>query len=210
MNKKSEDQLFINTFVVGLLTVNCYLLADLKTKEACLIDPGGDAKKIKDFLTRNGFDLKFIIITHGHGDHIGANKDFGVPIYIHKLDKDFLTDPDKNLSGMFSFAIKSPPASGLLEDGDIIELGRFKLEVIHTPGHTPGSISLKCGNIVFTGDTLFNGSVGRTDLSYGDEEAILKSIIRRLMALDDDTVVYPGHGGPSTIGEERSSNPFLT
>ena len=209
MSRKSEDGFFLKGFVVGPLAVNAYLLADTATKEACLIDPGADDRKIRDFVKKNGFDLKFIINTHGHGDHIGSNGSFGIPIYIHSLDKDFLLDPDKNLSRIFMFGITSPAASRLLKDGDTVELGSLKLKVLHTPGHTPGSISLVLDGIAFTGDTLFKGSVGRTDLDYGDEEALLKSIKNKLLVLPDDTVIYPGHGDSSTIGEERESNPFL-
>jgi glyoxylase-like metal-dependent hydrolase (beta-lactamase superfamily II) len=204
------NSFFLKKFIVGPLAVNAYLLADPATKKACLIDPGADAKKIKDFIKNNGFELKFIINTHGHGDHIGANGNFGVPIYIHSLDKDFLGDPDKNMSRMFIFSVKSPPAARLLKDGDTIEVGALKLTVLHTPGHTPGSISLKLDGIVFTGDTLFNSGVGRTDFDYGDETALLNSIKNKLMTLADDTVIYPGHGEESTIGRERRDNPFLS
>ena len=210
MDPKSKDKVFLKRFVVGPLAVNAYILADPKTKDACLIDPGADHKKIKDFLSKNELKLKFIINTHGHGDHIGSNGSFGVPIYIHSLDKDFLTDPRKNLSPLFMFSITSPKAARLLEDGDIIKLGAISLKVMHTPGHTPGSISLQSGHIVFTGDTLFNNGVGRTDLEYGDEEALSNSIKKKLMTLEDETIIYPGHGEPSTIGDERRGNPFLS
>ncbi|MDD5136913.1 MAG: MBL fold metallo-hydrolase [Candidatus Omnitrophica bacterium] len=209
MNRKNEPGFSLERFIVGPLAVNAYVLADAASKEACLIDPGADHRKIKAFITKNGFDLKFIINTHGHGDHIGSNEHFHVPIYIHSLDEDFLADADKNLSRAFFFSIKSPPASRLLKDGDSIELGNIRLDVLHTPGHTPGSISLKFNGIVFTGDTLFNMSVGRTDLDYGDEAALFDSIKNKLLVLPDDTVVYPGHGDPSTIGEEKRNNPFL-
>ncbi len=202
---QSDGGYFLKKFIVGPLAVNSYLLADPVSKEACLIDPGAESGKIKDFINKNGFGLKFIINTHGHGDHIGANGSFNVPIYIHRLDKDFLTDPDKNMSGAFMLNITSPAASRLLDDGDIVEVGSLKLKVIHTPGHTPGSISLKLGGIVFTGDTLFNNGVGRTDFDYGDEKALYDSIKKKLFTLGDDTIIYPGHGAESTIGAEKRS-----
>ena len=200
--KRTSDPI-IGHFTVGPMAVNAYCLADPVTKEACLIDPGFEPKKMKAFLEKNGLSLKFIINTHGHGDHIGANADFAVPIYIHTLDKDFLTDPRKNQSKFFIFSISSPEASRLLNDKDKIKLGSLELEVIHTPGHTPGSISIKVNGVIFTGDTLFAGGVGRTDLYGGDEELLFKSINERLFVFPDDTVIYPGHGGSSTIGEER-------
>jgi hydroxyacylglutathione hydrolase len=201
----------VNRFVVGPLGVSCYVVADPATKEACVIDPGADASKIMNFIRKNGLELKFVINTHGHGDHIAANKDLAAPIYIHAADKDCLTDPKKNLSaGIFMVDIISPRASRILEDGDTIELGKLKLKVIHTPGHTKGSISLALDNMIFTGDTLFHGGVGRADLLGGDEDELLDSIKKKLLVFKDDTIIYPGHGGPSTIGEERKNNPFIS
>lgn len=209
MNRRSEEKFFLEKFVVGPMAENCYLVADPAIKDACLIDPGADPHLMQRAIARNGFNLKFIINTHGHGDHIAANGHFNVPIYIHRLDKDFLTDTEKNMSRFFMFGIKSPKASRLLEDGNSIGLGALEFEVIHTPGHTPGSISLKLDDAVFTGDTLFQSGVGRTDFPYGDEEALFNSITKRLFLLPDGTAIYPGHGESSTIGEEKRSNPFL-
>ena len=206
---KKVNDFILNRFTVGPMAVNCYALADTVTKDACLIDPGADPARIKNFLTRNSLNLKFIINTHGHGDHIAANGSFNSPVYIHALDKDFLRDPKKNLSNTFLFSIISPEASRLLEDKERLALGGLELEVIHTPGHTPGSVSIKMDGIIFTGDALFQGGIGRTDLGFGDEGLLLKSIRERLLVFDDETIIYPGHGEPSTIGEERKSNPFL-
>jgi len=199
----------LKTFVVGPLAVNCYLVADPASAEACLIDPGAEPYGIKNYLTRNALKLKYIINTHGHGDHIAANGFFDVPIYIHSLDAPFLQDPEKNLSTQFLFRVTSPKASRLLADGDRVGLGGLSFAVIHTPGHTPGSISLKLEDVLFTGDTLFAGGVGRTDLVYGDNEALFDSIRKKLFVFPDDTAIYPGHGGSSTIGTEKESNPFL-
>ncbi|MCM8790872.1 MAG: MBL fold metallo-hydrolase [Candidatus Omnitrophica bacterium] len=206
---RKENKVVVKTLVVGPLATNCYIVSDQATGETCLIDPGSDPSRIKEVLRKDGLKAKFIINTHGHGDHIAANGAFGIPIYIHRLDSDFLDNPDKNLSRMFFFGIKSPKASRLLEDGERIGLGNIEFEVIHTPGHTPGSISLKVDDVVFTGDALFAGSIGRTDFDYGDESLLIKSINARLLTLSDDTVIYPGHGEPSTIGKEKNSNPFL-
>ena len=194
---------------VGPMECNSYIVGCDKTKDAVVIDPGADAERIKSLADKKGLKIRYVINTHGHGDHIGANGAFNVPILIHGLDEDCLTDPAKNLSSMFFFNISSPKAARLLEDGDTIEFGACRLSVIHTPGHTPGSISLKMGDEVFTGDTLFRGGIGRTDLPNGDETMLLRSIRDKLMVLGDDTKIYPGHGPDSTIGEERRNNPFI-
>jgi len=204
-----KRKFLLKRFVVGLLETNCYLVADALTKEACLIDPGSGPYPIKSFINKEGLDLKFIINTHGHGDHIGANAFFGVPIFIHKLDKDFLTDPGRNMSRLFMAGIVSPGAEKLLEEGDTLSLGGLELKVLHTPGHTPGSVSLIMDGAVFTGDALFAGSIGRTDFEYGDQDQLIRSITQKLLTLKDDTIIYPGHGEPSTIGEEKKSNPFF-
>lgn len=204
-----KKEFIVKSFIVGPLETNCYIIADPATKEACLIDPGADPAVIKDCLRKNGLELKFIVNTHGHGDHIAANSQFKVPIYIHRLDGDFLTDTKLNLSKMFMFGITSPKASRFLEEGDTIALGSLELSVIHTPGHSPGSISLKVDGAVFTGDALFAGGVGRTDFAYGDTDLLMRSITGKLFTLDDKTVIYPGHGPQSTIGEEKRSNPFF-
>ena len=199
----------VDRLEVGPMAANCYIITHVPTKDACLIDPGGEPQRIRDFMKKNGLNLKFIINTHGHGDHILGNGYFGVPIYIHRLDKDFLTNPDLNLSGVFGLSLKTPKASRLLEDGEKIYLNDLEFEILHTPGHTPGGISVKLDGVIFTGDTLFAGSVGRTDLPDGDEKTLLGSIRKKLFTLDDGTVVYPGHGQESTIGIEKESNPFL-
>ncbi len=206
---RNDNRLMIKRFVVGPLGTNCYIIADTATKEACLIDPGFEAKVIKSYIAREGLHLKFIINTHGHGDHIAANRDFDVPIFIHKLEADFLTDTSKNLSRMFMAGVVSPKAGKLLEDGDTLKLGNLEMRILHTPGHTPGSISIVVDKIAFTGDALFAGSIGRTDFAYGDQDQLMNSITQKLFMLNDDTVIYPGHGEPSTIGEEKISNPFF-
>lgn len=205
-----KREYFLKRFILGPLETNCYIVADPVRKDACLIDPGADPKLLKSFIIREGLNLKFIVNTHGHGDHIAANFYFNVPVFIHSLDADFLTDPDKNLSRMFMDGIVSPAAGRLLADGDILRLGELELGVLHTPGHTPGSISLTLDDAVFTGDALFAGSIGRTDLEQGDQNQLLRSIRLKLLTLKDDTIIYPGHGEPSTIGTEKRSNPFIT
>jgi len=202
--------LFIKKIIVGPLESNCYLFGDEATKEIFVIDPGGDYREIKSVIDKNGMKPKAVINTHGHGDHIGANKEFGIPVWIHRLDADFLMDPSKNLSGAFGFLLKTKTASRLVEDGDILNIGKYSLEVIHTPGHTPGSICLKAESVIFTGDTLFCEGIGRTDFPYGSEKDIMRSIKEKLFTLDDSYIIYPGHGPDSTIGNEKANNPYIS
>ena len=201
--------MYLKTLIVGMMEANCYIVGDESTKEVFIVDPGGDYKKIKKIIDVDGLKPQVVINTHGHGDHIGADSEFGLPVWIHRLDAEFLQDPSKNLSGAFGFLLKTKHAARLLEDGDILKIGKYELEVIHTPGHTPGSICLKGEGVIFTGDTLFCEGVGRTDFLYGSQEDIIRSIKERLLKLDDDYVVYPGHGPSSTIGNEKTNNPFI-
>ena len=202
--------MFIKKIVVGPLESNCYLAGDEDTKEIFIIDPGGDYKKIKSAIDEDSLKPKAVINTHGHGDHIGANEEFDIPVWIHRLDADFLTDPSKNLSGAFGFFLKTKTASKLLENGNILNVGKYSLEVIHTPGHTPGSICLKSRRVIFTGDTLFCEGIGRTDFQYGSERDIMRSIKEKLFTLDDSYIIYPGHGPESTIGNEKANNPYIS
>lgn len=199
----------LETIPVGLMEVNCYIFEDKRTCEAVIIDPGAEYDKIKKRLAEIKVSPKYIINTHGHADHIGANGEFGLPVLIHKLDAPFLKDPMKNLSNTFGLDVFSPKADRLLEDKDVINIGDLALEVIHTPGHTPGSISIKCNDLVFTGDILFCEGIGRTDFPYASEKDLFKSLRERLLVLPDSTRIYPGHGPASTIGHERKHNPFL-
>lgn len=195
--------------IVGDMQTNCYILAEDKNSGCIVIDPGSDYEKIRIVLDRHSLTPNFIVNTHGHIDHIGANAEFKIPVFIHSLDDDFLEDPRKSLSLFYGDSKKSPKSSRLLEDKDIIELKNLRLEVIHTPGHTPGSICLKTDSIVFTGDTLFFEGIGRTDFPQGNSKNLIKSVKDKLFKLKEETVIYPGHGPISTIGHERDNNPFL-
>ncbi len=210
--------MLIISLTVGSLLTNCYLVICEREAEAVVIDPGfdeaGGEDVFKEIRERN-LRVKYVINTHGHVDHISGNrkikKETKARILVHYEDAEMLRDPTKNLSWMLGSAVVSPPPDVMLKDGDRIKVGSLEFRVIHTPGHTPGSISLYCSSekIVFTGDTLFAGSVGRTDLPSASYEKLISSIRRRLLALPDETVVYPGHGERTTIGRERKWNPFI-
>lgn len=205
--------ILIDSIAVGPFAANCYVVAEAPGATAAIIDPGGDPEAVKSLLARHRLEAAIILNTHGHADHIAANGELSralqVPIAIHGLDAPMLTSASRNLSLAFGFEITSPEASQLLEDGDIIRVGSLAIEVRHTPGHTLGGVSFVVGGNVFTGDTLFAGSVGRVDFPGGSLKTLLESIEKRLLTLPDDTVVYPGHGPATTIGEERLANPFL-
>jgi glyoxylase-like metal-dependent hydrolase (beta-lactamase superfamily II) len=206
-------KMIFRTLIVGELETNCYILGDEKTREGVVIDPGGELKEIEKAIEKLNLEIKYIILTHGHGDHIGVlsemKKKTGAKILIHEEDAEMLSDPEKNLS-IFSYApISAPEADKLLKDKDKIKIGKIKLEVLHTPGHTQGSISLWTDKIIFTGDLIFYGSVGRTDLPGGSYQKLLRSIQDKILDKEDDTIIYPGHGPSTNIGEERKNNPFL-
>jgi len=206
--------MILEAICVGPYEVNCYILAQDKNSEAIIIDPGDDPDKIKSVLARYKLKPSLIINTHGHIDHIGADDRFGVSIYIHKKDLDFLGDPNSNLSGFLATPLRINSPRHALEDKEEIKLGRIRLQVLHTPGHTPGGICLLLkepqDNIVFSGDSLFCQGIGRTDFPLSSLEQLKNSIKEKLFVLDDQTKVLPGHGPSTTIGQEKKSNPFFT
>lgn len=205
--------MFFTQIVVGPLQVNCYILADEKTKEAIVIDAGEDAENILEIVKDKGLKVKYIIITHAHFDHVGANKALkeatGADILMHQNDEIVLKSAANHGSLFGIRSVASPPADRYVKHGDAISAGEVSLKVLHTPGHSQGGICLLTKGMVFTGDTLFAGSIGRTDLPGGDMVALLRGIKEHLMTLPDNTRVCPGHGPASTIGDERRDNPFL-
>lgn len=191
---------------------NCYILLERVENKAAIIDPGGDAAALTEAIKELEAKPEIIINTHGHWDHIGANKalqqHFGLAIAIHKADAPMLKDSAISAARIFAGDGDGGEVKRLLKEGDIIELGALEIEVLHTPGHTPGGICLKCDKMLFTGDTLFNLSIGRTDLAGGDYKALCSSL-NRLTSLADDLLVLPGHSQSSTLGYEKTHNPYL-
>ncbi len=233
----------VKTLVVGPIQTNCHI-ASCGNGECMIVDPGGDAGRIKSYVKAAGLKVKYIVNTHGHCDHIMANPELkeaypSAEILIHKLDAPALTDGNQNLSLFLGTSFSSPPADKLVAEGDTIEVGACRFKVIHLPGHTLGHICLiyelpgvfvvqggieskvrisaatvrerssPHAAVVFSGDTLFAGGIGRTDFPGGSHNALISGIRKKLFTLPDDTIVYSGHGPETTIGEEKHLNPFF-
>ncbi len=201
----------ITLLTVGELAVNCYIVS--KKGRAVVIDPGDEPQVILRVLEEKSLNLEGIINTHGHFDHIGANGPLKAAteaqLYIHREDARCLQDAQANLSQWAGLGpVVSPPADVLLSGGEVLQLAGLELEVLHTPGHSPGGICLKVENVLFTGDTLFAGSVGRTDFPGSSWNELIRSITEVVLPLDPDTVIYPGHGPTSTLRAEKDHNPF--
>jgi hydroxyacylglutathione hydrolase len=200
--------------VVGPLECNCYVVGDPATRQAIVIDPGDDADVLARAIAAKDITVVAIVATHAHFDHIVAAERLrevtGAPFYLHDSDR-FLLDW-MQMSGRLLLGVELPPPPAVdssAAEGDVFVAGSAKLEVIHTPGHSPGSISLVSDNAIFSGDTLFAGSVGRTDLPGGDIDTLLRAIAHKLFVLDDDLPVYPGHGPATSLEYERRHNPFV-
>ncbi len=207
-----DKKLVMTSLQVGPFGTNCYIVGDGVVGEGMIIDPGDSASKILDAASRMGLDIKQVVLTHGHIDHTGALKKVkqatGATVAISEADAPIMgKQPMGIVLGLFYPSPDSPDR--LLKDGEEIVCGGLKFNVIHTPGHTPGGICLWGEGILFSGDTLFHRSVGRSDLPGGSHEELIESITGRLISLPDDTQVYPGHGPSTSIGEERALNPFL-
>ncbi|MBF0144060.1 MAG: MBL fold metallo-hydrolase [Magnetococcales bacterium] len=200
-------------FMTGPLQVNCQLLADSRTGVAILMDPGGNAPEILKYLQKKGLTLTHIINTHGHFDHLGGvwelQEATGCQFWIHEGDRALaLAAPRQAAVWGIPFG-RAPRVDGGLEDGQVIRLAGYELTVLTTPGHSPGGVCFHWSGGVVVGDTLFQGSIGRTDLPGGEHRQLIRSIKERLLTLPDDTVCFPGHGPTTTIGEERRRNPYL-
>jgi len=199
----------IKRVIAGIYGANCYIIMDKKTKEAVVIDPGGDVDDIEKAINSIDANVKYILLTHGHLDHTSGVAElkqiFNVPVCISKKDDELIA---------YGTQLYGPLLEGEadihIKEGDVFSVGEISIRCIETPGHTPGGMSFIIdGKSVFTGDTLFYGSIGRTDLEGGDFDILINSITKKLMSLDDNIIVYPGHGPQSTIMNEKNNNPFL-
>ena len=205
--------MIIKTLPVGPIMANCFIVGCKETLETAVIDPGDEADKILQLVADLDLNIKTIINTHGHFDHVSANKGIhtatNAPILIHALDAPMLAQISASAANWGLSAEDSPPPERTINDGDTITFGQITLKVLHTPGHTPGGVSLFTDGHVFVGDTLFAGSIGRTDFPGGDFAILKSSIQDKLFELGDDVRVYTGHGAETTIGHERQHNPFV-
>lgn len=201
----------IEKLVLGPLQTNCWLVSDDGDGPVLVIDPGGDVDQLLRAVGDR--DVASVVLTHGHFDHLGAVTEFlqvaDVPLSIHAADAPSITDPAGTGGALFGFTQTAPPADVELADGDLVSAGSLELEVLHTPGHTPGSICLRAEQHLFSGDTLFQLGVGRTDFPGGDGRVLKDSIASKLAPLGDETLVHPGHGPDTTVGHERRLNPFF-
>lgn len=205
--------MIIEKLEVGPIMANCFIVGCENTREAAVIDPGDDADRILMKLAEHELSVKYLINTHGHFDHVSANKRMkeatGAQIAIHREDEPMLNQLSQSARMFGLQSENSPPADIYLNDGDEIKFGEITLRVIHTPGHSRGGVCLYTKGHLFAGDTLFAGSIGRTDLGGGDYDTLISSIKNKLLGFDEKTLVYTGHGPETTIGRERAMNPFL-
>jgi hydroxyacylglutathione hydrolase len=205
----------IEAFVLNDLGTNCYVVAAQANGPCAVIDPCGvDMTPVLDYVKQQNLTITHIINTHWHGDHVVGNEEIrkfsGAPVYMHELDAPYLTQAnDQLLRFLGASDITLKPVDHLLHEGDKLEVGDLTFEVIHTPGHTVGGITLHSDGVLFTGDTLMAGTIGRSDFPGGSFTDLIRSIREKLLPFSDDTVIYPGHGEPSTIGEEKMLNPFV-
>lgn len=201
---------------LGLVQANCYLLEN-EYNEAVIIDPGGEGERLISLVENKSLNPKAILLTHAHFDHIAAvdvlRREWSIPVYLHHAEQEWLADPAKNASATLPEVYETiiSPADEIIEEEGILKVDSFSFEVIETPGHSPGSVSFynQRESVVFSGDALFSGSIGRTDLYGGNHEQLMSSIAEKLLVLPDDVVVASGHGPETTIVREKQTNPFL-
>ncbi len=210
----SGEALRVSVMEVGPLMVNAYIVEEPVSKKAIVIDPGDDGEALLDEIRARGLSVEKILLTHGHFDHVGAvrilREKTGALVHLHAADAGRMATARRQ-GLMFGLSVDDPPAPDVIvAEGDRVGLGGYAFAVLHTPGHTPGCVSYLCGEIAFVGDLIFAGSIGRTDLPGGSYERLLQSVREKIFVLPDDTVLFPGHGPSTTVGEEKRSNPFFT
>ena len=200
--------------VVGVFQENCYIVASPKTKEAIVIDPGDEPERVLELAKDMGVHIKLIANSHAHGDHIlgvrGVQEETSAPFLIHASEVPILEKGTQGMMQMLGRPDEPPPVpAGFVAEDDIVSVAGLDLKVIHTPGHTPGSVSYYINGLLFSGDTLFRGSIGRTDFEEGSYQQIMTSIITKLLVLPDDTIILPGHELETSVRQERFTNPFV-
>jgi len=207
------ENLLVHQLSVGPLQVNCFVVACQRTREAMVIDPGDDGPRILQLAESNGYQVKKIVNTHGHFDHIGANQPVkeatGAVLMMHEADLPLLQNARNHAQAYGLTVSPSPDPDKFLNEGDVFSVGEQSFSIFHVPGHSPGSICLLSDGHLFVGDVLFAGSVGRTDLPGGDFDALIEGVREKLFRLPAETIVHPGHGPDTTIGREKQTNPFV-
>ncbi len=208
------DALRVYVMEVGPLVVNAYIVEEPSSKKAAVVDPGDDGDALLREIRERGLSVEKILLTHGHFDHVGAvrllREETGAPVHLHAEDAGRMATA-RHQGLMFGLSVDDPPVPDVIvADGDRIAFAGHEFLVAHTPGHTPGCVSYLCGKMAFVGDLLFAGSIGRTDLPGGSYERLLQSVREKIFVLPEDTIVFPGHGPSTTVGEEKRSNPFFT
>jgi glyoxylase-like metal-dependent hydrolase (beta-lactamase superfamily II) len=205
--------MIVECLTVGPLMENCYILGDEKTGKAAVIDPGDEPERIVEKLNRKRLNCEYILLTHAHVDHVSGIKGVveatGAKVLIHKGDAFMLKSAPVQALAFGMKPFMPPKIEKYIEDGDIIEIGNLKVKVLHTPGHSSGGVCFLVENCIFVGDTIFQGSIGRTDLPGGDYNELIASVEAKIFTLPDDTVIYPGHGPETTVGYEKKYNPFF-
>lgn len=208
-----NDDILLEHLAVGPLQVNCFLVACPRTRDALVIDPGDEPERILRLAEQVGFQIRKVVNTHGHFDHVGGNQTLvsvsGAQLSIHADDLRLLRNAETHARAYGLQTTASPPPDRLLQEGDCIEVGTLSFRVVHVPGHSPGGISLYGHGHLFVGDILFAGSVGRTDLPGGDHETLISGIREKLLILPEQTLVHTGHGPDTTIAREKHSNPYV-